>query len=208
VKGALFTAGLGLVASVATPGFSQYYSERMATISPQAMEPRLGNIEIQLSKVELQGVIVTQRTPRGANEPDAWSVNVPNPLDRDQNTGLYCHFSYGEGAYMQMYFIDGTTSRPMLLSADATERMRELAEEVTTFTTRTGITANNIGLGIIREVPNSFLKALERVRKAAGGCNYKSVLKIVPHFRSVISRVSPGDDSLSKTAEPRDAIER
>ena len=178
----LFAVGLGVVVSAATPALPQYRPEQTVTISPQAMDPRLGNIEIELSNPEFVGVIVVQRTPRDSSKPDAWSVIVPNPWDSDQSTGLYCHFSYEEGAYMQMYFIDGTAGRPIPMSDDARKLMRELADQVRTFLQQTGIKANNIGLGIVREAPNSFFGALERIRKAVGGCNYKSVMKTMPRF--------------------------
>jgi hypothetical protein len=97
---------------------SRWWSERTAVIVPQAMEPDLGNVELHLMTAGGRNIKVTQKTRRGAEEPDALSITVPDQFDDDDDTGLYCYVSEDDSGFIQQYFADGINDKRSIFSSE------------------------------------------------------------------------------------------
>lgn len=157
---------------------SQWSSERMAVIVPQAMDPNLGNVELHFLTADGRNIKVIQKARRGAEEPDALSITVPLPFDDGDNAGLYCYISEEDYGFVQMYFSDDTNSKRVTLLSQARTLFRVFFAEVKRFTSENEITAENIEFGIVREVPTSLLKALDAILNASGGCSYETIFHL------------------------------
>jgi hypothetical protein len=63
-----------------------------------------------------RNIKVTQKTRRGAEEPDALPITVPDPVDDDDDddTGLYCYISEEYSGFIQRYFADDIDDKRLI----------------------------------------------------------------------------------------------
>jgi hypothetical protein len=169
--------GVGLAASVAMLPCYEARSKELsdqAVFAPDAANPNHEVIEITLLKAEFRNILIIQTPKLGSDEPDEFSIHVPDPSDLELKAGLFCHVSLLRGdSYIQAYFNNevGTPEAP--ISGEARNLMVEFAEAVEAATK--GLKVKDIGYDVLRTFPKSAYEVHDRVISAPGGCNKEVV---------------------------------
>jgi hypothetical protein len=177
MKKAPLSVGLGLAAGVAMLAFCEVRSEELsdqAVFAPDAVNPNHEVIEIALLKPEFRNILIIQMPKLGSDEPDEFSIHVPDPSDPELKTGLFCHISLLHGdSYKQAYFNNDVGTAEVPINGESRKLMAEFARAVEAATK--GLKVKDIGYGVIRAFPKSAYEALDRVLSAPGGCNKEVV---------------------------------
>jgi hypothetical protein len=177
MKRSPLSAGLGLATGVAMLALCEARPEEFsdqAVFTPDAVNPNHEVIEITLLKPEFRNILIIQMPKLGSDEPDEFSIHVPDPSDPELKTGLFCYISLLHGdSYKQAYFNNDIGTPEVPISGEARNLMAEFARAVEA--TTKDLKVKDIGYGVIRTFPKSAYAALDRVLSAPGGCNKEVV---------------------------------
>jgi hypothetical protein len=141
-------------------------------VAPQAMRRDLGNIEIELLTPEFCKVyIMLYKTG------DTLAIDIPDLPDG----GRYCYISLASGeVYKGRYFEDGTTGAKVTLVINSQSVFAELLDEAKLFTKDMSLRPgepNDIGYGLIRNMPAYFNGLLRRILNEPGNCSSRMLFR-------------------------------
>ncbi len=161
--------GMGLVLmATTTPASCDSPPEQLssqAIFSTNLAGPELRRIEITLFRPGFRGImLVLLKTASG--EADGLAIYV---MDESEAAGLFCHIWLpGDGS--KQAISDGDVSfQDAPISGEGYQAMARLAAALEDVTR--DLTAEKIGFGMIRGLPETIYEEIRQLRELTGGCN-------------------------------------